>query len=236
MTANDPWIKAKTLQGLSLRDVGLTLNDHRGKKLTTQRGDMIITHFGLSGPAALRTSHYVSVTHLKHGKVPLSLTIDLFPDTPVDQLQKEMAVLTEREPKKAVKNVLRALLQERMIPLVLEMTGIDEATTHAHLPKERWQALARLLKAFPVTITGTLSIEEAFVTGGGVSIKEVDPSTMASKITPGLFFAGEVLDVHAHTGGYNITVAFSSGHAAGTAAAEHAATVGQDCITTGPAT
>jgi predicted Rossmann fold flavoprotein len=236
MTAGDAWIKAKTLQGLSLRDVGLTLSDHRGKKLTTQRGDMIFTHFGLSGPAALRTSHYVSVTYLKHGKVAMALTIDLFPDKGADALLREMTDLTEREPKKAVKNVLRPLLPERMIPLLLEMAGIDEATTHAHLPKERWQGLARLVKALPVTITGTLSIEEAFVTGGGVSIKEVDPATMASRVAPGLYFAGEVLDVHAHTGGYNITVAFSSGHAAGTAAAAHARDVGQVCITDAPST
>jgi len=117
-----------------------------------------------------------------------------------------------------------------MIPLVLQMAGIAEETTHAHLPREPWQGLARILKAFPVPITGTRSIEEAFVTGGGVSIKEIDPATMASKLTPGLYFAGEVLDVHAHTGGYNITVAFSSGHAAGTAAAAQALAGGQGCI------
>jgi predicted Rossmann fold flavoprotein len=236
LTASDDWVRGKALQGLSLRDVALTLYDPKGKRLTTQRGDMIITHFGLSGPAALRTSHYVSVTHLKQGRVAQNLTIDLFPDLATDQLLKQLTALVEREPKKAVKNAIRPLLPERLIPLLLEKSGIDEATTFAHLPKEGWQSLARLAKGFPVTITGTLSIEEAFVTGGGVAIREIDPSTMGSRLCPGLFFAGEVMDVHAHTGGYNITVAFSSGWAAGQAAGAHAREAGQVCIAEGPTT
>ncbi|HWI52198.1 MAG TPA: NAD(P)/FAD-dependent oxidoreductase [Symbiobacteriaceae bacterium] len=219
LKASDPFIRSKALQGLSLRDVGLTLHSPQGKKLTAQRGDLIFTHFGLSGPGALRCSHFVSVTHLKHGRVPLPLTLDLFPDLGLDQVQREMTALVEREPKKAVKNALRPWLAERLIPVLLEMAGIDEATTFAHLPKDRWQQLARLVKAFPVTVTGTLGIAEAFVTGGGVAIAEIDPATMASRMAVGLYFAGEVIDVHAHTGGYNITVAFSSGWAAGSSAA-----------------
>lgn len=222
LKCSDPFIQSRELQGLSLRDVTLSLQDPKGKRLTAQRGDIIFTHFGLSGPAALRTSHYVSVTHLKLGKVSLPLTIDLFPDRSPDDVLREMNLLAEREPKKAVKNVLRPLLQERLIPLVLQMAGLDDSTTQAHLPRERWQAAARLIKAFPLMVTGTLSIEEAFVTGGGVSIREIDPTTMESRLCPGLYFAGEVMDVHAHTGGYNITIAFSSGWAAGTAAAEAA--------------
>jgi predicted Rossmann fold flavoprotein len=221
LKASDPYIRSKALQGLSLRDVGLTLSDPKGKRLTTQRGDIIFTHFGLSGPAALRCSHFVSVSQQKHGRVPLTLTIDLFPDRTQDQVLRDLTGLMEQEPKKAVKNVLRAALAERLIPLLLSTASIDETTTLAHLPKERWQHLVRLVKAFPVTITGTLGIDEAFVTGGGVSIKEIEPTTMASRLATGLYFAGEVMDVHAHTGGYNITVAFSSGWTAGTSAAEH---------------
>ena len=167
--------------------------------------------------------------------MPLKLTIDLFPDWPLDRLIREALTLAEREPKRAVKNILRPLLQERMIPLVLEWAAIPEETTHAHLSRERLSTLCQLLKAFPVTITGTLSIEEAFVTGGGVSIKEIDPTRMESRLMPGLFFAGEVMDVHAHTGGYNITVAFSSGHLAGETAAE-AAMQRTGCIEEAPAT
>ncbi|MDF2628688.1 MAG: ytfP [Symbiobacteriaceae bacterium] len=221
LKASDEYIRHKALQGLSLRDVALTLADPKGKRLTSQRGDIIFTHFGLSGPAALRCSHFVSVAHQKLGKVPLPLTVDLFPDLTQDQVLRDLTDLVEHEPKKAVKNALRPLLAERLIPLLLSMAAIDEATTFAHLPKDRWQHLARLTKAFPVTISGTLGIDEAFVTGGGVSIREIDPSTMGSRLTPGLYFAGEVMDVHAHTGGYNITVAFSSGWTAGTSAAGH---------------
>lgn len=119
--------------------------------------------------------------------------------------------------------MLRPLLSERLIPLLLGAAGIDEMTTEPHLARDRIADLAGLIKAFPVTVTGTLSIQEAFVTGGGVSVKEVDPGTMASRKMPGLYFAGEVLDVHGHTGGYNITVAFATGHAAGRSAAELAA-------------
>jgi predicted Rossmann fold flavoprotein len=222
LKASDPYIKERELQGLSLRDVALALSDPKGKRLTVQRGDMIFTHFGLSGPAALRTSHYVSVTQLKLGKVPLPLTIDLFPDWTLEQVFKETMALAAREPKKAVRNVQKGLLPERMIPLLLEQAGIAGETTHAHLPRDGWMLFSRGVKAFPVTVTGTLSIEEAFVTGGGVSIREIDPSTMGSKLTHGLYFAGEVMDVHAHTGGYNITVAFSSGYVAGSSAAEFA--------------
>ncbi len=222
LKASDPFIREKVLQGLSLRDITMTLWDPKGKRITAQRGDMIFTHFGLSGPCALRISHYVSVTQKKLGRIPLRLTIDLFADKSAAQVQQEATALLQAEPKKAVKNVLKGFLPERMIPLLLSAVEIPETTTQAHISNERWSALCRLVKAFPVTITGTLSIEEAFVTGGGVSVKEIDPSTMASKIMPGLHFAGEIMDVHGHTGGYNITVAFSSGYVAGMSAAEHA--------------
>jgi predicted flavoprotein YhiN len=107
-------------------------------------------------------------------------------------------------------------------PLLLDLAGIAHDTTYSHLPKGKWQEVLRQIKGLSATVTGTLSIEEAFVTGGGVSLKEIEPKTMGSRIAPGLFFAGEIIDVHAHTGGYNITIAFSSGHVAGTAAAKRA--------------
>jgi predicted flavoprotein YhiN len=100
---------------------------------------------------------------------------------------------------------------------------LDEMLTHDNIPKLKWIELSKLIKAFPVPVNGTLSIEDAFVTGGGVQLKEVDPSTLESKLTAGLYFCGELLDIHGYTGGYNITAAFSTGHAAGTSAAERAA-------------
>lgn len=233
LKASDPWIKDRTLQGLSLRAVALTLTDPRGKRLTTQRGDMIFTHFGLSGPAALRVSHYVSVARMKHGTGPLALTVDLLPDRSLDEVQREFADLVRSEARKAVKNAFR-LVPDRMVPLLLSMAGLDPAVQVAQVPGEGWQALAKLVKAFPVTVTGTLSLEEAFVTGGGVSVKEIDPKTMGSRLCEGLYFAGEVMDVHGHTGGYNITVAFSSGFVAGSSAAVHVH--GLACIGEAPAT
>jgi len=219
ITLKESWIRDRTLQGISLRDVVLTLCDPKGKRLTTQRGDIIFTHFGISGPCALRVSHYVSVTRLKLGDVELPLAIDLFPEQSQEALTQEILAQARAEPKKAVKGLLRRLLPDRMVPLALDMAGVSGDTTGAHLSRGCAAALARLLKAFPVTATGTLPLTEAFVTGGGVSVKEIDPRTMASKKKAGLYFAGEVLDVHGHTGGYNITAAFATGYTAGTAAA-----------------
>ncbi|HEY3366217.1 MAG TPA: NAD(P)/FAD-dependent oxidoreductase [Symbiobacteriaceae bacterium] len=219
LVATDRWVADRVLQGLSLRDVVLHLFDPRGKRLTTQRGDIIFTHFGLSGPAALRVGTYVSPAQLKQGPVPLMLTIDLLPEWTAAEAYQRTLDRAAAEPKKAVKNVLKAVLPERMVPLLLAGAGIPETTTYAHLARENWLALARLSKGFPVTVTGTLPLAEAFVTGGGVSVKEIEPATMQSKVQSGLFFAGEIMDVHAHTGGYNITLAFASGHTAGRSAA-----------------
>lgn len=215
LLASDPFIRDKSLQGLSLRNIEMTLFAPNGKKINTQEGDMIFTHFGISGPASLRMGHYVSVSQRKYGKVPLTLTIDLMPEKSEEQIYRESWALLESQPKKTVKNVLKGFLPERLIPLLLQMCGIGEETTLHHMPKQLWQQLAGKIKALPLTITGTLSIEEAFITGGGVNIKEIDPRTMQSRLMEGLFFAGEVMDVHAHTGGYNITIAFSSGYVAG---------------------
>ncbi|GAA4717325.1 NAD(P)/FAD-dependent oxidoreductase [Brevibacillus fulvus] len=224
LLANDRFIQEKSLQGLSLRDVELNLFAPNGKKLSTQRGDMIFTHFGLSGPAALRMGHYVSVAKRKFGETPLTLKINLMPEQSIDELFQESWNLLESSPKKAVKNVLKGFLPERLIPVLLQLCHIAEETTHSHMAKQQWREFVQMITAFPVTITGTLSLEEAFITGGGVSVKEIDPRTMQSKLKQGLFFAGEVMDVHAHTGGYNITIAFSSGYVAGKHAAELALT------------
>ncbi len=222
LTANDPFIRDKSLMGLALRGVTLTLFSRKGKKVTVQEGDMIFTHFGISGPAVLRLGHYVSTTMRKDGREPLSLHIDLMPDRTAEEIARESWSLLEAQPKKAVKNVLKGFFPERLIPYLLAKSEMAEETTLSHMSKQNWQTLAALAKAFPLTITGTLSLEEAFITGGGVHVKEIDPKTMQSKLMPGLFFAGEVMDVHAHTGGYNITIAFASGFVAGTHSAEMA--------------
>ncbi|ARU62173.1 aminoacetone oxidase family FAD-binding enzyme [Tumebacillus avium] len=211
------WIR--DLQGLSLRQIVLTVLNAKGKKVIEHEGDMIFTHFGISGPAVLRCSQFV-VKELKKGGNTVQMLLDLLPDKRLDEVQNELYKLAENEPKKAFKNVIKGYIPERMIPLYLSKAGLQEDTTFANLPKKPLTELAGLLKALPIAATGTLSIEEAFITGGGVHLKEVTPSTMQSKLMPGLFFCGEVLDLHGYTGGFNITVAFSTGYVAGKSAAE----------------
>ncbi|WP_407870334.1 NAD(P)/FAD-dependent oxidoreductase [Paenibacillus sp. P36] len=220
LTSKEAWIRSRELQGLSLRDVTLSVWNAKGKAIISHRGDMLFTHFGLSGPIALRCSQFVVKELAKTERKEVLLTVDLFPDLSMDELYKESMALTKAEAKKAIKNVLKPLLSERLIPMVLERSGLDEQLTHDNIPKQKWLDMCKLMKAFPVRIHGTLSIEEAFVTGGGVHLKEVDPSTMESKLVNGLYFCGEVLDIHGYTGGYNITAAFSTGYMAGQSAAQ----------------
>ncbi|MDO3412641.1 NAD(P)/FAD-dependent oxidoreductase [Saccharibacillus sp. CPCC 101409] len=222
LTSGAAYIQSKELQGLSLRGIEMTVWNAKGKKLVSHNGDMLFTHFGLSGPAALRCSQYVVKELDKQAGGTVRVTIDLMPERSADDVYRETMNLTAADPKKAIKNVLKSALPEKLIPLLLIRAELDEMLTHDNIPKTKWTELARLVKAFPVPVNGTLSIEEAFVTGGGVHLKEIDPHTMQSKRTDGLYFCGEILDIHGYTGGYNITAAFSTGHAAGTDAAERA--------------
>jgi predicted Rossmann fold flavoprotein len=220
LTSTEPFIRSRQLQGLSLRDITLSVWNPKGKKIIEHEGDMIFTHFGISGPTALRCSQFI-VKLRKQFKVDIiKVTLDLLPNLSKDQVYKETLELAKNESKKAIKNVLKPYLAERLIPLLLEKTGLDEALTFDNIPKQQWLELAELCKAFPIEINGTLSLEEAFVTGGGVHLKEIDPKTMGSKLVNGLYFCGEILDVHGYTGGYNITAAFTTGFTAGMSAAE----------------
>lgn len=224
LTSREPWIVQRTLQGVSLRDVALSVWSSAGKRklVKSHRGDLVFTHVGVSGPVALRCSQYVVKEQLKNGGQPVLVTIDFAPDEKVGVFEERLHQTFRSDSKKAVRNVLKTLVPERVALLLLELCGIDESVTYDHLPKAGWAALVEGLKGFPMYISGTLSIEDAFITGGGVHVKEIDPATMASRLMPGLYFCGEVLDVHGYTGGYNITAAFSTGHAAGTGAAAYA--------------
>ncbi|WP_028551790.1 NAD(P)/FAD-dependent oxidoreductase [Paenibacillus sp. UNC451MF] len=220
VTSKESFIRSKELQGLSLRDITLSVWNPKGKKLIEHEGDMIFTHFGISGPAVLRCSQFV-VKALKQFNVPtIRMTLDLFPDLSVDEVYNHTLSLSKADPKKQIKNVLKSAISERLLPLMLSKAGVAEDLTYDNLPKQPWMELAKLLKAFPIEVNGTLSIEEAFVTGGGVNLKEIDPKTMQSKLVAGLFFCGEILDIHGYTGGYNITAAFTTGYTAGKSAAE----------------
>ncbi|TCZ77725.1 NAD(P)/FAD-dependent oxidoreductase [Paenibacillus albiflavus] len=220
LTSKENLIRSKELQGLSLRDVSLSVWNPKGKKLIEHEGDMLFTHFGISGPIALRCSQFV-VKALKQFQVPsVKVTINLMPDKTTDEIYTETLALAKKEAKKAIKNVLKGYLPERMIPFIVQKAGLPEDLTYDNIPKQPWLEMAKLIQTFPIEINGTLSIEEAFVTGGGVNIKEIDPKSMESKLMSGLYFCGEILDVHGYTGGYNITAAFSTGYTAGQHAAQ----------------
>lgn len=231
LVSDEPFIRRRELQGLSLRDVTLTVWNEKGKKVVAHRGDLLFTHFGLSGPIALRCSQFVVKELAKADKREMAgsaepfvlLTIDLYPDRSEQELYELTLQAAKAEPKKIVRNVLRSFLPERLIPLMLNAAELEGNLTFHNIPKRQWTQLSRLMKAFPVKAHGTLSLEEAFVTGGGVNLKEIDPKTMQSKFTEGLYFCGEILDVHGYTGGYNITAAFATGYTAGKHAAETAA-------------
>ncbi|QJD84822.1 BaiN/RdsA family NAD(P)/FAD-dependent oxidoreductase [Cohnella herbarum] len=219
LTSNEPFITSKELQGLSLRDVSLSVWNPKGKKIIEHHGDMLFTHFGVSGPIALRCSQFV-VKALKQFQVGnIEVSVDLMPDNSVDEVYSLTMRLTELEPRKSIKNILKACLPEKMIPLLLQQAGLAESLTYDNLPRQDWMQLAKLIKRFPIRVYGTLSIEDAFVTGGGIHLKEIDPRTMESKLVSGLYFCGEILDIHGYTGGYNITAAFSTGYSAGMNAA-----------------
>jgi predicted Rossmann fold flavoprotein len=220
LTSNDTFIRNKEFQGLSLRNISLTVWNPQGKKIIEHAGDMIFTHFGLSGPTALRCSQFVVKLLKQFNEPSVLITIDMFPHKSQDEIYEETLECAKKEPKKAIKNVLKGLLAERILPQLLSRSGLKEHITYDNIPKQPWMELAKLIKAFPVHINGTLSIEEAFVTGGGIHLKEIDPKTMQSKLVNGLFFCGEILDIHGYTGGYNITAAFSTGYTAGMSAAE----------------
>ncbi|WP_339222030.1 NAD(P)/FAD-dependent oxidoreductase [Paenibacillus sp. FSL H8-0332] len=217
--SREAWIKSGELQGLSLRDVTLSVWNQRGKKVISHRGDMIFTHFGLSGPIALRCSQFLRQVQQKSGTDNVEMSIDLFPDLSLQEAESMLQNKLDLEPKKAIRNSLKGLLPERLIPLLLAWCSLDGEITGHHLPKTGLGALADLVKRMPVQVHGTRSLAEAFVTGGGVALKEIDPKTMQSKLTAGLYFCGEILDIHGYTGGYNITAAFSTGYTAGKHAA-----------------
>ncbi|QQK81227.1 NAD(P)/FAD-dependent oxidoreductase [Salicibibacter cibi] len=220
ITSSDPFIRERALQGLSLRDVELTVWNQKKKAIVKHEGDMLFTHFGISGPIALRCSQYIVKERKKTGGQPVKLSIDLHPGKKVGDLEQMLQKMKKASGEKSCKNVLSSLAPERFLLLLLERAHIDASSSLKDVRAETLQALAKEMKHFTFSSDGTLSLKKAFVTGGGVSVKEIEPKTMQSKIKQGLYFCGEVLDIHAYTGGFNITCAFSTGHTAGKSAAD----------------
>lgn len=222
ITSNESFIKDKTLQGLSLRDVALRVHNKKGKIVISHTMDMIFTHFGISGPAALRCSSFIYQTQLRDKTTEVTVSIDSLPEENGEQLFQKLYSLAKEEGKKSVKNIWKGIVPERYLLFLLEKAGIDEHVEGSHCKTEDIRVLASLLKKFTFTVNGTLPMEKAFVTGGGISIKEVNPKEMSSKFVNGLYFCGELLDIHGYTGGYNITSALVTGNIAGSNAALNA--------------
>lgn len=219
LTSNETFIKNKNLQGLSLRDVALTVLNKKNKSIITHRMDMIFTHFGVSGPAVLRCSQFV-VKELRKGQESVLMSLDALPDINKSDLNNDIFELIEQNSKKSFKNVIKGILPERLLTFILEKNNISDEIKAGNISKEMIRQVVKDIKEFTFLVSGSLSIEKAFVTGGGVSIKEIEPKTMASKSTNNLFFCGEILDIHGYTGGYNITSALVTGRLAGVNAAQ----------------
>ncbi|MEG0261365.1 MAG: NAD(P)/FAD-dependent oxidoreductase [Lysinibacillus sp.] len=218
LLSNDPFIRSKELQGLALRDAAVSVLKKNGKPIITHQMDMLFTHFGLSGPAILRCSQFVVKELKKNGNKPVTMRIAALPDLNAESAFQKVFKMAKEEPKKALKNVWKGLVPERWLLFLMAQADLDETLTGADLPAEKARQFAHDLVSFEMTVYGTQPIEKAFVTGGGVSTKEIDPKTMGSKIKNGLFFCGEILDIHGYTGGYNITSALVTGRIAGDSA------------------
>ena len=207
------------LQGLSLRNVAIRLIDvEKNKKIYEDFGEMIFTHFGVSGPTILSSSahllRYKNVEELlANGKIILE--IDLKPALSEQQLDLRIQRDFSANKNKEFKNSLDALLPQKLIPVIVDLSGIDEDKKVNEVTKEERLKLVELLKKFNVTISGFRPLEEGIITAGGINVKEINPKTMESKIVEGLFFAGEIIDVDAYTGGFNLQIAYSTGYTAG---------------------
>ena len=206
------------LQGLSLRNVELTVFENE-KKIYSDFGEMLFTHFGVSGPLILSASAHMR----QFGKKTYRLEIDLKPALDEQTLDRRLLSDFERHHNSDLINGLDELLPKKLIPVCISLTGVDPHSKVHSVTREQRRELLRLLKHFPVAVTGPRPVAEAIVTSGGVKVGELEPSTMASKRAEGLYFAGEVLDVDGYTGGFNLQIAWSTGYVAGQNAAWHAA-------------
>lgn len=219
VVSNEPFIKSKQLQGLALRDVAVSVLNKKGKPIVTHEMDMIFTHFGVSGPAILRCSQFVVKELKKQDQNAVLLRIQTLKDFNEETCFQHIQNLLKEQPKKAIKNVLKHIAPERWTIFLIEKANIHPQKCFHEISQEQLRTLAKSFINFTMEVHGTLSLEKAFVTGGGVSIKEINPKTMASKLKKGLYFCGEVLDIHGYTGGYNITSALVTGRIAGLSAA-----------------
>ena len=199
------------LMGLSLKNIEITIKNNKGKKVYTDFGEMLFTHFGVSGPVILSASRHIILT-IEEG---YKLYIDMKPAMDEKKLDARLLRDFDKFANKDFINSLDELLPQKLIPVIVELAEIDPRKKVNSITKEERKRLVGLLKALPLTITGVTGYNEAVVTCGGIETDEIDPSTMESKLVKNLHFAGEVLDVDAYTGGFNLQIAFSTGYTAG---------------------
>lgn len=206
----DTWVPR--LQGLSLKNVELSLVSD-GKIIYRDLGEMLFTHFGISGPLVLSASAFYTTEIIKNKNVEIFL--DLKPGLSIEQLDKRVLKDFESNMNRQFKNSLDELLPKTMIPIVVELSGVDPYKPVNLVTKEERNSLVKLLKHLSITPAGVRPVEEAIITRGGINVKEINASTMESKFINNLYFAGEVLDVDAMTGGFNLQIAWSTGYLAG---------------------
>lgn len=216
LVTEESWVK--DLQGLSLKNVAATAFTAAGKKINQDFGELLFTHFGVSGPIILSMSRDIGVYIYRQGQKVI-LKIDLKPALNEEKLDERLLRDLDKYSRKQFKNSMHDLLPQKMIPVFIALSGIDPDKPCHQISRGERHELIKLFKNFTLTVTGTRPIAEAIVTAGGINVKEVDPRTMESKRVKGLYFAGEVLDVDGYTGGYNLQAAFSTGYAAGQNAA-----------------
>lgn len=214
LRTKEPWVK--DLQGLALENIRLTF-EYGKKKITSPVGELMFTHFGVSGPLVLDLSGTIVPILSQHAEV--RLFIDLKPGLDEEQLDSKLLHKFKIKGSAQLRNLMKDVLPQRLIDVFLHMSNIHQARKANQITQGERKAVVTLLKAFPLTITGSLPIEEAMVTGGGLSVKEIDPRTLESRLMPGLYFAGEVIEGAASSGGYNLQQAFSTGYLAGEKAA-----------------
>ncbi len=205
----------KRLQGLSLRNVTLSLYNKNSKRVYSELGEMMFTHFGITGPLVLSAS-----AHIEGEPSEYSVELDLKPGLTEDKLDARVLSDFSKSLNKEFRNSLQDLLPAKLIPIFVEMTDIAPDKKVNSVTKIERQKIVCLLKHFPVSVSGFRPIDEAIITRGGVDVKDIVPSTMESKTVSGLYFAGEVLDVDGYTGGFNLQIAFSTAYLAGKSAAE----------------
>lgn len=197
------------MMGLSLRNVTLNLYDH-DKIIYSELGEMLFTHFGVSGPLVLSASSHIREMEQNRYRILIDLKPALSPEQLDARIQRDFAENLNRD----FANGIRKLLPAKLIPVIIKLSGISPEQKVNGITKEQRHRFGELVKAFPVRISGFRPVDEAIVTSGGVSVKEINPKTMESKIIDGLFFAGEVIDVDAYTGGFNLQIAFSTAYSA----------------------